>query len=164
MTTCVVWIEHFMIGSSRSNRQSTMERHLAVPRLPARLGALVLSVFAVLALALAVIGLYGVVSYGVASRTREVGIRMALGASAPAITRLLAGDGVRLVLVGSVVGLSRAFLVSRLLTDLLVGTQSTDLVAFVGAPLVLGATAVLASYLPARRASRTDPVRALRAE
>ena len=143
---------------------TTMARHLAVPRLPAQLGAFVLSVFAALALGLAVIGLYGVVSYAVTSRTREVGIRMALGASAPAITRLLAGDGIHLVLVGSVIGLSLSFLVSRLLTDLLVSTPTTDLVAFVSAPLILCATAVLASYLPARRASHLDPVAALRAD
>ena len=73
-----------------------MARHLAAPRLPAQLGAVVLSLFAFLALGLAVIGLYGVVSYAVASRTREVGIRMALGADVPAITRLLAGNGMRL--------------------------------------------------------------------
>ena len=141
-----------------------MNRHLAVIRLPAQLGAFVLSVFAVLALALAVIGLYGVVSYSVASRTREVGIRMALGANASAITRQLAGDGVRLVLIASVVGLALALLVSRLLGNLLVGSQTTDLAAFLGAPLVLCATALLASYLPARRASRADPVAALRAD
>ena len=123
-----------------------------------------LAIFAVVALALAVIGLYGVVSYVVASRTREVGIRMALGADAPAITRLLAGNGMRLVLMGTGIGLTLAFLVSGLLSDLLVGTATTDPVAFVGAPLVLLATAVLASYLPARRASRTNPVTALRAE
>lgn len=143
---------------------STMERHLAVIRLPAQLGAFVLSVFAVLALALAVIGLYGVVSYAVASRTREVGIRMALGARASDITRQLAGDGVRLVLIASVAGLVLALVVSRLLGNLLVGNATTDLAAFIGAPLVLCATALLASYLPARRASRTDPVAALRAD
>jgi len=120
--------------------------------------------FAVFALGLAVVGLYGVVSYAVAARTRESGIRMALGASGPTITRQLAGDGIRLVLVGSVVGLALSLLVSRLLGDLLVGTRPTDLMAFVGAPLVLGATAVLALYMPARRASRADPVATLRAE
>ena len=108
--------------------------------------------------------LYGVVNYAVASKAREVGIRMALGASAPAITRQLAGDGIRLVLVGSVIGLALSLLVSRLLGDLLVGTQTTDLAAFVSAPLVLAATALLVSYLPARRASRADPVAALRAD
>ena len=85
---------------------TTMARHLVVPRRPAQLGAVVLAMFAVVALALAVIGLNGVVSYGVASWTREVGIRMALGASAGAITRLLAGSGVRLVLVGCALGLT----------------------------------------------------------
>ena len=143
---------------------STLDRHLAVPRLPAQLGALVLSLFAGLALVLAVIGLYGVVSYTVAARGREVGIRMALGATAPAITRLLAGDGLRLVLVGSVLGLALSFLASRLVGALLVDTGPTDLAAFLGAPLLLGVTAALASYLPARRASRADPVRALRAD
>jgi predicted permease len=143
---------------------TTMTRHLAVTRLPAQLGAFVLSMFAVFALGLAVIGLYGVVSYAVAARTREIGIRMVLGASGPTITRQLAGDGIRLVLVGSVIGLALSLLVSRLLGDLLVGTRPTDLIAFVGAPLVLGATALLAFYMPTRRASRADPVAALRAD
>ena len=143
---------------------TTMARHLAIPRLPAQLGAVVLALFAIVALALAVIGLYGVVSYTVAARTREVGIRMALGANAPAITRLLTGDGLRLVLVGTGIGLTLAFLVSSLLSDLLVGTRTTDPIAFVGAPLILVATAVLASYLPARRASRANPVTALRTD
>ena len=143
---------------------STMARHLAAPRLPAQLGAFVLAVFAAIALVLAVIGLYGVVSYSVASRTREVGIRMALGASETAIVRLLAGDGLRMLLVGGAVGLSLALLASHLVTDLLVGVPATDLLAFAAAPTVLAATAGLASYLPARRASRTHPVAALRTE
>ena len=148
----------------RVSSTTTMARHLALPRRPAQLGAVVLAMFAVVALALAVIGLYGVVSYTVAARTREVAIRMALGANAPTITRLLAGNGLRLVLVGTGVGLTLSLLVSGLLSDLLVGTRTTDPIAFVGAPLILLATAVLASYLPARRASRADPVTALRAE
>ena len=143
---------------------TTMARHLAIPRLPAQLGAFVVSTFAVLALGLAVIGLYGVVSYTVASRTREVGIRMALGADAPAITRLLAGNGVRLVLVGSGIGLVLSLLVTRLLSSLLFGIETFDPITFVGAGLVLGVTALLAAYLPARRASRVDPVAALRAD
>jgi len=143
---------------------STMARHLAVPRLPAQLGALVLSLFAGLALALAIIGLYGVVSYSVAARGREVGIRMALGADAPTITRQLASSGLRLVLVGNVLGLGLSFLASRLVGGLLVDTGPTDVAAFPVAPLLLGATAVLTSYLPARRASRANPVIALRAD
>ena len=143
---------------------TTIARHLAAPRRPAQLGAVASSMFASAALALAVIGLYGVVSYAVAARTREVAIRMALGANASAITRLLTGDSLRLVLVGTGIGLTLAFLVSSLLSDLLVGTRTTDPIAFVGAPLILVATAVLASYLPARRASRANPVTALRTD
>ena len=135
-----------------------------MPRLPALLSAFLLSTFAVLALGLAVIGLYGVVSYAVNTRTREVGIRMALGASAPAITRLLTGNGLRLVLVGSGIGLILSLLVTRLLSRLLVGIDPVDPITFVAAPLVLVATAVLGAYVPARRASRTNPVAALRAE
>ena len=142
----------------------TVAQLLAIPRLPAQLGALVLSMFAVLALGLAVIGLYGVVSYSVAARTREVAIRLALGANAPAITRLLVTAAVRLVLVGTGIGLTLALGVSRVLTGLLVGTRTSDPVALVAAPLALGATALLAAYLPARRASRANPVTALRAE
>ncbi len=142
----------------------TMARHLAIPRLPAQLGAFVVSTFAVLALLLAAIGLYGVVSYTVASRTREVGIRMALGATAPAITRLLTGNGVRLVLIGSGIGLTLSLLLTRLLSSLLFGVQPFDPITFIAAPLVLGATALVATYLPARRASRVNPVVALRAD
>ena len=142
----------------------TMAQHLLSSRLAAQLSAFLLAVFAALALLLSVIGLYGVVSYGVASRTREVGIRMALGASAGAITRLLAGSGVRLVLVGCALGLTLSLVVSRLLSGLMFGIDTLDPLTFVGAPLVLLTTAVVASYLPARRASRLDPVTALRAE
>ena len=143
---------------------STMDRHLAVSRFPAQAGAVLLSVFSVLALGLAVVGLYGVVSYAVASRAREVGIRMALGASGQNITRLLASDGLRLVLVGTALGLVLSLVASRALTSLLVGTASAEWVAFAGALGLLGATALLASYLPARRASRANPVTALRSD
>ena len=104
---------------------TTMARNLAWRLLPTQLGTFVVSMFAVLALALSAIGLYGVVSYSVASRTREVGIRMALGASTQAIIRLLAGDGVRLVLVGAGIGQTLALLVSRLVSEL-IGTRTTD--------------------------------------
>ena len=142
----------------------TMARHLEGSRLAAQLAAFLLTAFAVLALVLSVVGLYGVVSYAVASRTREVGIRIALGASAAAITRLLTANGVRLVLVGSAIGLTLSLLATRVLSGILFGIETLDLFTFVAAPLVLLATAVVASYLPARRASRADPVTALRAE
>ena len=142
----------------------TMTQHLSTAQLPQQLTAFLVSVFGVLALILSAIGLYGVVSYAVATRAREVGIRMALGANARAITRLLTGNGLRLVLVGSAIGLSLSLLVTRLLGPLLVGIDPIDPITFVAAPLVLVATAVLAAYLPARRASHANPVAALRAE
>jgi putative ABC transport system permease protein len=141
----------------------TMARHLMTSRLAAQLAAFLLSAFAVLALVLSMVGLYGVVSYGVASRIREVGIRMALGATTADITRLLAGSGARLVVVGSAIGLTLSVLLSRLLSSLVFGIETLDALTFVGAPVVLCSTAVVASYLPARRASRTNPVTALRA-
>ena len=142
----------------------TMTRHLALMLLPAQLSAFILSAFGVLALALSAIGLYGVVSYGVAQRTREVGIRIALGADSRTIVRLLAVSGLRLVIVGGAIGLILALVVTRLLGGLLFGIDTIDPLTFVGVPLVLGATAVLAAYLPARRAIRINPVAALRAE
>ena len=142
----------------------TMERHLGTMVLAAQLAAFVLSVFAVLALVLACIGLYGVVSYGVSQRTREVGIRIALGAESSDVVALMATSRLKLVAIGSVVGLAVALLVTRLLSGLLFGVEAFDLVTFVVVPLVLGATSLLAAYLPARRASRVNPVAALRAE
>jgi predicted permease len=164
MASALVAAGRNMDPDLRVNGTGTMAGLLARPRLPAQQGAFVLSMFAGVALVLAVIGLYGVVSYTIAARTREVAIRMALGASAPAITRLLAGDSARLVMIGAGLGLILSLGVSRLLSDLLVGTRTTDPVAFAGALLVLSATAVLACVLPARRASRANPVTALRAD
>lgn len=142
----------------------TLARHLLTTRLPAQLGAFALSAFAALALVLSVVGLYGVVSYGVAARKREVGIRMALGANATTIARQLAGNGVRLVLVSGAIGLTLSVMGARLLSGLLFGIDTTDPVTLIGAPLVLLLTAALASYLPARRASRANPVTALRSD
>lgn len=142
----------------------TMAGHLSGNRFPAQLAALLTSLFGGAALLLAVIGLYGVVSYTVATRTREVGIRMALGADRTTLVRLLATGGVRLVLVGAGIGLVLSLVVSRVLGQLLFGVGTADVVAFVGAPLLLGATAFLAAYVPARRASRVNPVSALRAD
>lgn len=97
-------------------------------------------------------------------RTREVGIRIALGADAGDVVTLLTTNGLKLVAIGSVVGLGVAVLVTRLLSGLLFGVDAFDVTTFVAVPLVLGATAVLAAYLPARRASRVNPVNALRSE
>ena len=142
----------------------TMDQHLGIMLLPAQLSAFLLTVFAALALLLSSIGLYGVVSYAVAQRTREVGIRMALGADAARVVRLLAASGLKLVLVGMVIGLVASLVLARLLSDLLFGVEAFDLTTFVAVPVVLGLTAVVAAYLPARRAARLDPVTALRVE
>ena len=142
----------------------TLDAHLGIMLLPAQLSAFLLSVFAVLALVLSSIGLYGVVSYAVAQRTREVGIRMALGADRDRVVRLLAASGLRLVAVGTAIGLVASLALARLLSDLLFGVETLDLTTFVAVPVVLGLTAVIAAYLPARRAARLDPVTALRTE
>ena len=142
----------------------TMDRHLALMRLPQQLSAFVLSAFGVLALALAAVGLYGVVSYGVARRTREIGIRKALGADGPRVVRLLVAGGLRLVAAGGALGLALAVVATRLLGGLLFEVDALDPLTFAGVPLVLGAAALLAAWLPARRASRVSPVVALRTD
>jgi predicted permease len=142
----------------------TLERHLAVVRLPARLSAFILAAFASIALMLASIGLYGVVSYAVAQRTREMGIRVALGADPGGVVRLVALDGLRLVLFGGALGMVLALAVMRFLSGLLFGGRVFDSATLVAVPLILGACASLAAYLPARRVLRIDPMRALRAD
>ena len=143
---------------------TTMERHLGFVLLPARLSAGILTAFAVLAVVLASVGLYGLVSYSVSQRTREVGIRMSLGANLRAVTLMLMGAGMRLVAVGSAVGMALALVLSQALRGLLFGIEPLDPVTFLAAPLVLSAVAALAAYLAAHRASRINPVDALRAQ
>lgn len=142
----------------------TMERHLGTVLLPARLWAVLFSGFAAIALGLASIGLYGVVSYSVSQRMREVGIRMSLGADASSIVRMMIAGGLTLVGMGAAIGLAVSFLVAPALSGVLFGIRATDVVAFSAMPLLLAAVAALAAYIPARRASRIDPVRALRTE
>jgi predicted permease len=142
----------------------TMDRHLGVMLLPARLSALILSAFAMLALALASIGLYGIVSYAVSRRTREVGIRMSLGADGPRVVRMLMGGGMKLVAVGAVIGLLAALAAARLVGGLLFNVSTLDLATFVLVPTILIGAAMAAAYIPARRASRVDPATALRTE
>jgi len=140
----------------------TMTRHLAAMVLPARLGAIAFMLFAGLALALAVLGVYGVVSYAVTRRTREVGIRIAIGAAPSAVVKLLMREGVTLVVTGAAIGLVLGLVVTRLLQTLLFGVRAGDPLTFIGAPLVLLAVGVVASFVPARRATRIDPARVLR--
>jgi predicted permease len=142
----------------------TMKQHLAAMVLPAQLGAVAFAVFAALALVLAMIGVYGVVRYAVARRSREVAIRMAVGAMPSGVVRLMMREGVGLVLTGAVIGILLGFAASRGLGALLYGVPSMDPVAFIGAPLALVTVGVVAAFLPARKASRVDPARTLRAE
>ena len=120
--------------------------------------------FALLALVLAVIGVYGVMSYAVAQRTREIGIRMALGAGRSQVVRMVVGRGIRIIAVATVLGLAAAYAAARLIRGQLYGVSANDLVTFVAVPVALAAVAALACYLPALRAARVDPMTALQAE
>jgi predicted permease len=130
----------------------------------ARLAATLLSVFGGLALLLASVGLYGVMAYVVGLRRREIGVRLALGAQRRDVFRLVLKEGMALVAVGIGVGLAGAIAATRLLTTFLYDVRPTDAMTFIGVAAALAAVALLANYLPARRAARTDPMRALRNE
>jgi putative ABC transport system permease protein len=129
-----------------------------------RLAVLLISVFAVLALTLAAVGIYGVMSYAVAQRRQEIGIRMALGAEARHVLRMVLRHGAAMALAGIAIGTVTALGLARLITSLLFETSAADPPTFSLVPLLLAAVAVLACYFPARRATRVDPITALRGE
>ncbi|HVG64159.1 MAG TPA: FtsX-like permease family protein, partial [Hyalangium sp.] len=129
-----------------------------------RFTALLLAMFGAAGLALAAVGIYGVLAFAVAQRTREMGIRMALGASRASVLRLVVGQGLRLTAFGMVLGVAASLAVGRLLRGLLFGISASDPLTFLGVVGVLGSVALLASYLPARRATTVEPVTALRSE
>jgi macrolide transport system ATP-binding/permease protein len=140
------------------------EQIAATTMLPTRIGATVLGAFGAVALVLAAIGLYGVVAYSVSRRTREVGIRMALGAQRGEILRTMAARGARLAIAGLVIGALLATVAGSLLESMLYGVSAVDAIAFAAAAVVMVGVAALANLIPAAGATRIDPVRALRSE
>jgi predicted permease len=142
----------------------TMDEHMMLPLLPARAAGTVLAAFGVLALVLASVGIYGVMAFSVAQRTREIGVRVALGAQRGELLRLVFGNALRLIVMGLAIGISGAIALARMVTFLLYGISASDPTAFAGAIVILTGTALAACYIPARRAMRIDPVAALRSE
>jgi len=142
----------------------SVENHMGIALMPARLGGSVLGLFGLLGLTLAAVGIYGVMAYSVSRRRREIGIRIALGARRGRVIGMVLGEGLRLVVIGALLGLAAAVAAARLVSGMLYGASPLDPVAFVGVPLVLVGVAALAVLLPARRAASLQPMRTLRAE
>jgi putative ABC transport system permease protein len=142
----------------------TMDQYVSDSVSPHRANALLLAVFATLALVLAAVGMYGVMAYSVTQRVHEIGIRMALGAQTSDVIMLIVGSGMTLVLAGAGIGIAGALALSRVLSSLLYGVSATDPVTFALISVLLITVALLASYIPARRATKVDPMIALRCE
>ena len=139
----------------------TMEQSMGDTVAQPRLQAVLLAMFASVAVALAIVGVYGVMAYAVSQRTQEIGVRVALGASDRDVVRMVVGEGARLAIIGIAIGLAGAALATRAIQNQLFETSAIDPFAFAMAPLALGAAALLASYLPARRAANVAPIIAL---
>lgn len=142
----------------------TMDQVIATSISPQRFHMSLLALFGGIGLALSSVGIYGVMAYSVSQRTREIGIRMALGAQMRDVLRMVIGHGIKLTLIGVVIGLAGSFALTRALKALLFGVTPTDLTTFAVVSVALVMIALLASYIPARRATKVDPLVALRYE
>ena len=142
----------------------TLTEHMRFALFPAKVAATVLGVFGLVALMLAAIGVYGITSYAVAQRTHEIGVRLALGAQLSDVLKLVLGHGLKLTVIGAVIGLAGAFLATRAITSVLYGVSATDPVTFVFVSGLLIGVALFACYVPARRATKVEPLTALRNE
>ena len=145
-------------------RVMTIDRILAKSIARQNFNMILLGIFGGIALLLASIGIYGVMSYTVQQRTNEIGIRIALGAGTGQLLRLVIGHGLVLAAIGVAIGLAASFGLTRLMASLLYGVKATDVATFAAVAAVLSAVAALACYIPARRATRVDPITALRYE
>jgi predicted permease len=155
---------HALDPAMATYNESTMEEHLRDALFLPRLAATLFGVFGVSGVLLAAVGLYGVMSYAVSRRTKEIGIRMALGAQVNGVQKMIVGQGMRLAAIALVLGLVAAFGVARLFASFLYGVRTDDALTFVSVPVLLGAVVLIASWIPARRAARVDPMVALRWE
>src|SRR5262249_29619369 len=142
----------------------TLSTFIAATIVQERLLTMLLSFFGLLAMLLAAIGLYGVLAYSVSQRTQEIGIRISLGARSRDVLRLVIGQGAKLVSIGVITALAAALVLTRFLESLLFGVSATDPLTFAAIALLLPLVALLACYLPARRATKVDPMVALRCE
>lgn len=153
---------HALDASLPEPTVTTLQQATSVVLLPQRAAVFVTGALGLVGLVLAGIGLYGVISFSTARRTREIGVRVALGADRRAVVRLVVGEGMKVVAIGIAVGLALAFAATRALASLLFGVSPLDGITFIAAALILTTVALLASYLPARRAAMVDPMTALR--
>jgi putative ABC transport system permease protein len=141
-----------------------MEERVSMTIAKPRFNALLLGIFAVVALTLSMVGIYGVISYSVNQRLHEIGLRLALGAQRFHIFKMVVGEGLLLTVIGIVVGIAGAVAFGRVMASLLFGVVTTDLTIFAGVSLLLALVAFMACYLPARKATKVDPMIALRNE